>query len=163
MSASPSFGGLLHGLELRVPPVALGIAIAAAMWLARPSLDDLLAGSLLRRLAAALLFAAGLTFVVAGVRAFRRARTTVNPMTPGATSSLVVDGIYHRTRNPMYVGFAAMLLGWAVALAAPAASLGPAVFVAWITRFQILPEERMLAVAFGDEFAAYRQRVRRWL
>lgn len=36
-------------------------------------------------------------------------------------------------------------------------------FTAYLTRFQIVPEERALATAFGEEFAAYRRRVRRWL
>jgi protein-S-isoprenylcysteine O-methyltransferase Ste14 len=87
----------------------------------------------------------------------------VNPLHPEATSSLVITGIYRHTRNPMYVGFAAVLLGWAAYLAAPLALLGPLTFVLYITRFQIIPEERALHAKFGPEFAAYQARVRRWI
>ncbi len=48
-------------------------------------------------------------------------------------------------------------------LESPAALLGPIAFIAYITRFQIIPEEILLAQHFAEEFSAYRQRVRRWL
>lgn len=75
----------------------------------------------------------------------------------------MVGGVYRATRNPMYVGLALLLLAWTVYLGAPLALLGVAAFVAYITRFQIVPEERVLAQKFGPEFGAYRSRVRRWL
>jgi protein-S-isoprenylcysteine O-methyltransferase Ste14 len=75
----------------------------------------------------------------------------------------VATGVYSFTRNPMYLGMASILLAWAVLLASPWALLGPALFVAYITRFQIVPEERVLAKLFGESFAAYTRRVRRWI
>lgn len=101
--------------------------------------------------------------MLSGVMAFRRARTTVNPLNPEAATALVIVGVYRYTRNPMYVGLATMLVGWAVYLAAPLALLGPPIFVLFIARFQIVPEERALAEKFGREFADYRKKVRRWL
>ena len=86
----------------------------------------------------------------------------MNALEPERASSLVVEGVYGRTRNPMYLGLALTLVGWAVYLAAPWALIGPALFVALITRIQIVPEERALSEKFGSEFAAYRQAVRRW-
>jgi protein-S-isoprenylcysteine O-methyltransferase Ste14 len=95
--------------------------------------------------------------------AFRRQRTTINPLHPEKTSSLVTGGIYRISRNPMYVGMALLLLAWAVYLESPAALLGIGAFIAYITRFQIIPEESLLSRHFGAEFENYRQRVRRWL
>jgi protein-S-isoprenylcysteine O-methyltransferase Ste14 len=57
----------------------------------------------------------------------------------------------------------AFLLAWAIYLAQPLALLGPLAFVLYITHFQIVPEERVLSGLFGEEFADYRDRVRRWL
>ena len=99
----------------------------------------------------------------AGVVAFRRSRTTVNPLSPEQASSLVVHGIYRFTRNPMYLGFLLALTGWSVHLANLAAVLLLPVFVAYMNRFQIQPEERALLQNFGARFAAYTQAVRRWL
>lgn len=98
----------------------------------------------------------------AGIR-FRRANTTVNPLKPQAASSLVTAGIYRYTRNPMYLGLLFLLVAWAVLLSSPFALLGPVAFVTYISRFQIVPEERVLAALFGAEYAAYQAGVRRWL
>nr|WP_255612533.1 isoprenylcysteine carboxylmethyltransferase family protein [Alcanivorax sp. 1008] len=116
-----------------------------------------------RLIVAVVLVLMGAGVSLAGVVSFRRARTTVNPLKPEKTSSLVCSGIYRVTRNPMYLGFLLVLIGWAVMLGSAFAVLGPVLFVVYISRFQILPEERVLQNLFGDEFTAYQARVRRWL
>jgi protein-S-isoprenylcysteine O-methyltransferase Ste14 len=106
---------------------------------------------------------AGVAIALAGVLQFRRARTTVNPLQPSAASALVIGGVYRRTRNPMYLGMALVLVGWAIYLSSLAALAVLPVFVAYLNRFQIGPEERALQARFGDDFARYREAVRRWL
>ena len=63
----------------------------------------------------------------------------------------------------MYLGLAIALLGWAAFLSAAWPLLGPVLFVLYVNRFQIRPEERVLAELFGAEYANYTGRVRRWL
>jgi protein-S-isoprenylcysteine O-methyltransferase Ste14 len=63
----------------------------------------------------------------------------------------------------MYLGLSLVLLGWAVFLWSAWALLGPVVFITYISRFQIAPEERILTTLFGSEYSAYKARVRRWL
>ena len=149
-------------LELRIPPVAVVLVAGAAMWLASQLLPwpGDLAG---RLLVAALFAAAGVAAAVTGVLEFRRAKTTVNPLKPETASSLVERGIYRFTRNPMYLGMALALAGWGLWLASAAALLVLPLFVAYMTRFQIIPEERALAATFGEAFGGYRRRVPRWL
>lgn len=72
-------------------------------------------------LIAVIVVGAGLMFGLAGVVAFRKAKTTTNPVEPSATSALVISGVYRLSRNPMYVGLLLMLLGWAIFLAHPLA------------------------------------------
>jgi protein-S-isoprenylcysteine O-methyltransferase Ste14 len=174
----------MAGLELKVPPplVALACGIlmkGIALWAAGdasagtdpaamplPSSGpaaDALGGWPLLRLAAIGLALAGLAIAGAGALSFRRARTTVNPLKPADTTALVTSGTFALTRNPMYLGMALLLAGWAAWLGTPWALAGMALFVAWITRFQIVPEERVLARLFGADFEAYRLRVRRWI
>jgi len=152
----------MASLELKVPPPAVAVLVALAMWeLARLAP---LAGAPSFRTAVALALAAlGAVSSVSGAIAFRKAKTTKNPMKPQAASSLVVGGIYKLTRNPMYLGLSLVLLGWAVFLWSAWALPGPVVFIAYISRFQIAPEERVLAARFGTEYASYKARVRRWL
>jgi protein-S-isoprenylcysteine O-methyltransferase Ste14 len=63
----------------------------------------------------------------------------------------------------MYLGMALLLTAWAVYLSAWLAFAGPVAFVLYITRFQILPEERALQAHFGEAFTRYTAQVRRWL
>jgi len=116
------------------------------------------------RVSAALAIAlAGGGLDLAGAISFRAVRTTINPMKPAASSSLVTSGIYRVTRNPMYLGLLLILVAWATFLSSAWALLGPAAFVLYMNRFQIAPEERMLSALFGAEYTAYQSGVRRWL
>jgi protein-S-isoprenylcysteine O-methyltransferase Ste14 len=153
----------MQSLELKVPPPIAAVLVGAAMWGAAHRLAAVdLTGQW--RFAIAVVCAA-LGFVVAfsGFLAFHRAKTTVSPIHPQAASSVVTDGVYGYTRNPMYVGLTALLTGWAVWLSVPWLFLGPAALMLFLTRFQIVPEERVMSSKFGREFDEYRKRVRRWL
>jgi protein-S-isoprenylcysteine O-methyltransferase Ste14 len=153
----------MQALEHKIPPPIVMVFMGLVMWLITliaPSLDI----TLFVRVADSLIFAlAGVAFAIAGVVSFRRAKTTVNPLKPESATALVSSGIYRVTRNPMYVGMLFVLIGWALFLASVWALIGPVVFVLFITRFQILPEERVLANLFGADFRAYQAKVRRWL
>ncbi|HBK45350.1 MAG TPA: isoprenylcysteine carboxylmethyltransferase family protein [Xanthomonadaceae bacterium] len=106
---------------------------------------------------------AGIVLNVAPKRHFRRAGTTVDPMRPRNSTRLVQSGLHRWSRNPMYLGHAVILLGAAILLANALAFAAVPVYVLYVTRFQILPEERALQVRFGQDYRDYRRRVRRWL
>ena len=129
----------MSSLELKVPPLLLVGAVAAAMallarWL--PALDFTLTA---RPFAVATLAAAGAALAVLG------------------------GGVYRASRNPMYLGMALLLAAWGLQLANLAALLGLPLFVLYMNRFQIGPEERGLRQKFGSDFDQYRAAVRRWL
>ena len=150
-------------LELKVPPPVVAVLVALAMrglWRLGPVLD---LPATFRHVAAFMLAATGIATAVSGVIGFRRARTTLRPENPEKTSALVTGGIYRITRNPMYLGLVLVLTAWALALAAPWTLLGPAFFALYIQRFQIRPEERVLAAKFGGAYARYCDEVRRWI
>ncbi len=154
---------MLQALENKVPPPLVALVFGGLMGGASLGLPGLDLAWGTRLLLALPLIGAGLLFVLAGGISFRRARTTVNPLKPEAASALVTSGVYRYTRNPMYVGFALWLLAWGLYLASPLVLLGVLGFVLYMNRLQIAPEERALGRLFGADFAAYRQRVRRWL
>ena len=150
-------------LEHRLPPPVLALLIALAMiavaWFRPPGAVD----PIIRYGLAGVMVAAFFAFGVPAVMRFRRAGTTLNPVVIDQASVLVTDGIYRYSRNPMYVSWAALLAGLSAGLAVPLTALGPLVFVAFITRFQIIPEERVMLAKFGPTYESYRLRVRRWL
>jgi len=153
----------MKALELKIPPPVVALLLALAMW-ALAALGPTLPWSEgTRRVVALALALVGASFDFMGLIAFVRRHTTVNPLRPANTSALVTNGIYRITRNPMYVGLVMFLTAWAVYLGAAWPLLGPVVFVLYITRFQIRPEERVLTTLFGEAYTDYTRRVRRWL
>jgi len=153
----------VSALELKVPPVALVLIFAALMWLASAYVPSLAFRLPWRTVVAVAFVSAGIIIGLAGVVAFRKAGTTVNPTKPGATSAMVTSGVYRLSRNPMYVGLLFALTGLAVFLSHVLAFAFLPIFAAYMNRFQISPEERVLSAKFGSEFSAYKQSVRRWL
>ena len=105
----------------------------------------------------------GSYFCVSGVIEFRRHKTTVDPRYPDNVTELVDTGIYRISRNPMYVGFALLLLSIALFLRSPILISGMVVFVAYMNRYQIIHEESYLSKAFGPKYDEYKHKVRRWL
>jgi protein-S-isoprenylcysteine O-methyltransferase Ste14 len=148
-------------LEHRIPPPIVAACTAALMlgfaWVAPaptffiPSVTTFV------------LAAVGVSLDGIALLHFLRRRTTVNALKPDTASALVTGGIYRFTRNPMYLGLATLLLAWAIYLGNLAALAGVPLFILYMNRFQIAPEERALEARFGAEYIAYRTRVRRWL
>lgn len=153
----------MHALDHKIPPAVVMTVLGVGMWALSRVTPELPLPRTFRIAAALIVALAGLGFAEAAHGVFRRARTTVNPLKPDKTSSVVTGGVYRITRNPMYVGGGLVMLGWSVYLANPWTLLGPVLYVAYITRFQIVPEERALSSRFGEPYARYKATVRRWL
>lgn len=153
---------MFNAVELKVPPLALVFLFGALMWLASAYSAFTLA--LPWHSMFALIFCSlGFAIVLAGVVAFRQAKTTVNPLRPETTTAMVTSGIYRFTRNPMYLGFLLVLAGWGIYLSNLLAVALLPLFVLYMNRFQIVPEERALCAKFPQVFTEYKCSVRRWL
>ncbi len=153
----------MHGLELKIPPVAVFLVCGALMWALADRIPQAAFALPGARVVAAVLTTVGATLGLAGILAFRRHGTTVHPVHPDRASAIVSEGIYRYTRNPMYLGLALFLLAWSAWLGNFLALACVPAFMAYMTRFQIRPEERALLAKFGTEFANYMNAVRRWI
>ena len=111
----------------------------------------------------AVMFVSGVVIIAISGLQFRKSSTTVNPLTPEKTSSLVVTGLYAYSRNPMYVGFFLFLLSFGILLENFVALVFLPLFIMVINRVQIRPEEKTLEMIFGDEYRRYMESVRRWI
>ena len=157
-----SIGDLqMKNLELKIPPAAVWFICALIMW----GIARLLPFGALPHLSIVAIVMAliGIGAGSAGVWSFYKARTTINPLEPSQATHFVSEGIYKLSRNPMYVGLACCLVSWAIWLSYLLPWLGVLLFIAYMTRFQIIPEERVLRQKFGDEYQNYCLKVRRWL
>ena len=153
----------MNFLEHKVPPPLVALIICGLMWCLAMLVPQLAVPFVVRVAGAVALLVLGLGIAISGVVSFRRAKTTVNPVKIETASSLVSVGVFRFTRNPMYFGMLIALAGWAVYLANWLALLGLPLFVLYMNRFQIGPEERVMATLFGADYAAYKERVRRWI
>lgn len=150
-------------LELKIPPIIIMALIGGIMWFVATLVPQLVLVIPGQVILAAIAGFTSIALILAGAIAFRVAGTTVNPMQPSNTSSLVTRGLYQLSRNPMYAGFLLLLLSWALLLSNIVSFAGLPVFVWYMNRFQIIPEEQALIAKFGAEYIAYAKNVRRWL
>lgn len=150
-------------LALKVPPPVQALICGILMWV----LDKQLPGGQLEsaiQLPMAILFlVSGIALVVFSMLAFRRASTTIDPFRPEEASHLVVNGVFSYSRNPMYVSLLLVLISWAIWLGSVFNVAVLALFVTYITSFQIKPEEEAMRSLFGESYDHYCSNVRRWI
>ena len=150
-------------LDHRIPPPVVFLASAALAWLLR-WLTPAWSFALPARAPLAIGWAVvGVVLGFLGMLVFRHAGTTIDPHAPNHTRALVQSGPYRISRNPMYLGLACVLIALCIHLANPLTFVAVAAFIAYLTRFQIQPEERVLLEKFGEPYARYLRTVRRWL
>lgn len=154
---------MLSKLELRIPPPLVMLLFMVTVF----GFDKIMPFTLfylpwLTYASVISLVTLGGVIALWGVKEFRDAKTTVNPLKPESSSSLVSSGIYQYTRNPMYLGLLLILLSAVIYSQHPLGLVSALGFVAYMNRFQIEPEEKMLVKLFGDEFVDYSNQVKRW-
>ena len=145
----------------KIPPPIITLICGLGIYFSRPLFSkynyistDIIAASFL-------LF--GVITLVTAVLSFKRQSTTVNPLQPEKASSLVISGIFKYSRNPMYLGMLLILLSMTIKFNFIGGILIIFAFVAYITKFQIIPEETVLKELFTDEFTRYKKKTRRWI
>lgn len=153
----------MKALTLKIPPLLLVLLFGLFMWFTARQAWLYNIDSPWRLLPALVLAVAGPIFILAGVVAFQRAATTIHPMKPENTTTLVQHAIFRFSRNPMYLGFFMLLMAWGLWLGNVVGLLVGLLFIPCMNQLQIRPEEAALAKRFGAEFTEYCRHVRRWL
>lgn len=150
-------------MTLLIPPPVVAAICGAAMWaVARyAGVGNIDAAWLL--VVAVIVGAAGVLLMLAAVMSFITAKTTINPFKPANASRLITTGVFRLSRNPIYLADLLLLAAFAAWLGNVFNVVFLATFVWYINRFQIAPEEQALTARFGDNYAAYCARVRRWV
>lgn len=150
-------------MKLKIPPPIQTLIAALLMWaidrvIPINTLDEQLKWPIIG------FFSLSATIVLLlAVFGFSQHKTTVNPLKPEKASSLVIEGIYKYSRNPMYLGMACYLIAWMAWLQNPSVVIAFILYIGYITHFQIKPEEAALETKFGEEFSRYQKSVRRWI
>ncbi len=148
-------------MQVLVPPVQTALWAAAQHVVARRLGGRRRPSGPEKALAAACLAAGAACAGLTG-RRFRERGTTFEPWAPETSSALVTDGPNAVSRNPMYVGMALAVVASGLLSGRPVTCLAAGGLVATLTP-QVRREEAALAELFGDDYAAYQRRVRRWV
>ncbi|WP_185218960.1 methyltransferase family protein [Paraburkholderia dinghuensis] len=150
-------------MKPRIPPPVLMLAAAVIMWVLHRRFPLAVWVARPWNQSGSVVAAIGVAIGVAAVVRMHQAHTTTSPMDPGKASSLVTDGVFRISRNPIYLGMALLLTGWAIWLGSASPWIIPPLFVILITAVQIIPEEQALDQRFGEPYRAYQKRVARWI
>ena len=105
----------------------------------------------------------GLGFLLAfnSIARFIRAKTGVVPFSESTT--LITEGFYKYTRNPMYVGMNSFLMGLILILKNPLNIIFLIIFFFVVRNMFVLKEEVQMEETFGEDYLTYKRKVRRWL
>ena len=150
-------------LALKVPPPVQALIFGILMWFVDKRVPVGQFDFSLGLPVAISIAGAGFALAILANLEFRRVSTTVDPIHPEKASQLVVSGVFQYSRNPMYVGLTLVLIGWAIWLGSASNLALLILFVAYITHFQIKPEEEVLKTLFGEAYEQYCSNVRRWI
>ncbi|MBI4490561.1 MAG: isoprenylcysteine carboxylmethyltransferase family protein [Deltaproteobacteria bacterium] len=102
----------------------------------------------------------GFAIMMWGWWLFRQHKVAICPT--AHTDKLIFDGPYRFTRNPMYLGMVAMLLGVAIFVGTLPFFLGVVIYFVILNRVFVPFEEQKLESTFGSEYLEYRRQIRRW-
>tara|TARA_B100001027_G_scaffold153176_1_gene107547 strand:- start:176 stop:631 length:456 start_codon:yes stop_codon:yes gene_type:complete len=105
----------------------------------------------------------GFIIIFLAVLKFIKIKTTVDPTRPHKTSNLVISGIYKITRNPMYLGMLFLIMAYTIYTNNVVGSITIPIFIFYINKFQIEPEEIEMRKKFGESFENYCKKVNRWI
>ena len=151
-------------MHLKIPPPIVALIGILLIFLSKDYTLILYLHPHLQNTLSLLFLIIGFVIIFLATKEFKKSETTVNPMKPETSTSLVTSGIFKYTRNPMYLGLTSILLASCFYFSS---LLGIIVyvplFILYITVFQIIPEEEMMKGLFNDEFLDYCAKVRRWI
>ena len=147
-------------MKNRVPPPIVTLICALLIYLSKPFFPELIFNYSNQIFLFFLI--SGLSIILISFQTFKRQKTTINPIKIEKASSLVTNGIFKHSRNPMYLGMVLILISIAIKFNFYGGILVVGFFVYFITSFQILPEEKAMLKLFGEDFINYKNKTRRW-
>ena len=108
-------------------------------------------------------FFLGAAFLVLALSSFKKQKTTISPLRPEKASALVISNVYKYSRNPMYLGMLFILISLSIRYNIIGGIITISIFIFFITKFQIKPEEVQMEKLFGEKYVIYKKRTRMWI
>ncbi|NGP87667.1 methyltransferase family protein [Fodinibius halophilus] len=151
-------------MKLKIPPAIVTGIFVGLMWSIDYFFNEVgFLGLPWHNIIAEIILAIGVLFGVLSLYQFYRNTTSVDPQNLDKAANLVTGGVYKVSRNPMYVAFLLLLVAYSLVLQNILSLFCVPLFIGYLNKYQIKPEEKALLEKFGDEYREYLQEVRRWL
>ena len=147
-------------MKAKIPPPVIAIACIVINYLSTLLITSFTFSN--QRAMGGVILMFGFFTAISAVSLFRKNRTTINPMKPEDTTTLITTGIFFYTRNPMYLGLLLIVISTLMFFGAWFGLIVVCFFIWYINTYQIQPEEEALQKLFGDQFTEYSKKVRRW-
>ena len=145
----------------KIPPPLVTLFFGLCIFFTKPFFPEF--SSVFLNVISLLLLVVGISILVSAVSSFREYKTTINPIKIEKASSLVTAKIFRFSRNPMYLGMLIILMSLSFKFNIIGGLFILPLFVLFITKFQIIPEEAAMEKIFTDEFIKYKATTRRWI
>ena len=145
----------------KIPPPIVTLAFGLMIYFSRNIFPDI--NNIIFYVLSLFFIILGPFILISAVRSFKAEQTTINPININNASSLVISGVFKYSRNPMYLGMVLILLALSFRFNLVGGILFTSIFIMYITKFQIIPEEAAMKSIFGEDFNKYKNKTRRWI
>ena len=145
----------------KIPPPIVTLAFGLIIYFSRNIFPDI--NNIIFYILSLFFIILGPFILISAVRSFKAEQTTINPININNASSLVISGVFKYSRNPMYLGMVFILLALSFRFNLVGGILFTSIFIMYITKFQIIPEEAAMKSIFGEDFNKYKNKTRRWI
>jgi len=145
----------------KIPPPIVTLAFGLMIYFSRNIFPDI--NNIIFYILSLFFIILGPFILISAVRSFKAEQTTINPININNASSLVISGVFKYSRNPMYLGMVFILLALSLRFNIVGGILFTSIFIMYITKFQIIPEEAAMKSIFGEDFNKYKNKTRRWI
>jgi|TARA_B100000242_G_scaffold163022_1_gene116553 protein-S-isoprenylcysteine O-methyltransferase Ste14 len=145
----------------KIPPPIVTLAFGLMIYFSRNIFPDI--NNIIFYVLSLFFIILGPFILISAVRSFKAEQTTINPININNASSLVISGVFKYSRNPMYLGMVFILLALSFRFNLVGGILFTSIFIMYITKFQIIPEEAAMKSIFGEDFNKYKNKTRRWI
>ena len=145
----------------KIPPPIVALICGLSIYFSRPLFSEKI--YIYNNIISISFFFFGTAFLVLAVSSFKKQKTTISPLHPEKTSALVISNVFKYSRNPMYLGMLFILISLAIRYNIIGGIIAISIFIFFITKFQIKPEEVQMEKLFGEKYAQYKKRTRMWI
>ena len=145
----------------KIPPPVVTLAFGLMIYFSRNIFPDI--NNIIFYILSLFFIILGPFILISAVRSFKAEQTTINPININNASSLVISGVFKYSRNPMYLGMVFILLALSLRFNIVGGILFTSIFIMYINKFQIIPEEEAMKSIFGEDFNKYKNKTRRWI